>query len=152
MAFWQDIPFHIDPVAFAVGSLSVRWYAVCFIGGFGALIISLLRRARHSDARIDADTVWDAAAIVFFGVLMGGRLGFALLYEPSLFAHPAALIWQTDPVTGSFSGIRGMSFFGALVGAGIAGLIFARIKRSHFFDSRILSSRVSPSRFFWENR
>lgn len=133
MGFWQHIAEHIDPVAFAVGSLPVRWYAVCFIGGFGALIISLLRRAKRVDSPIDADAVWDAAAVVFLGVLIGGRIGFALLYEPTLFADPVSLVWQSDSETGTFSGIRGMSFFGALIGSTIACIIFTRWKKISFF-------------------
>lgn len=133
MAFWQDIPLHFDPVAFAVGSLSVRWYAVCFIGGYAALVASLLRRSKRLATPIDTDTVLDATVAAFLGVLVGGRLGFALLYEPTLFAHPASLIWQTDPTTGAFSGIRGMSFFGALIGSVIACIVFTRWKGISFF-------------------
>jgi phosphatidylglycerol:prolipoprotein diacylglycerol transferase len=133
MGFWQHFPQHIDPVAFAVGSLSVRWYAVCFIGGYAALVASLFRHLKRLVPPIDADTVWDATVVVFAGVLIGGRLGFALLYEPTLFAHPVSLVWQTDPTAGSFSGIRGMSFFGALIGSIIACIIFTGWKKISFF-------------------
>ncbi len=133
MGFWQHFPQHIDPIAFAVGSLPVRWYAVCFIGGYVALTASLLLRSRRAMAPLDAETVWDAAIFIFLGVLIGGRLGFALMYEPTLFANPISLIWQTDPVTGNFSGIRGMSFFGALIGSIIACIIFTGWKKISFF-------------------
>ncbi|NTW30729.1 MAG: prolipoprotein diacylglyceryl transferase [Candidatus Moranbacteria bacterium] len=142
MGFWTDIPQHIDPVAFAVGSLSVRWYAVCFIGGYAALVASLFRRLKRLVPPIDADTIWDVAVYVFLGVLIGGRLGFALFYEPDLFLNPVSLVWQIDPETGFFSGIRGMSFFGALIGATIACYLFTKSRRIPFFR---LTDFVVPS-------
>ncbi|NTW75918.1 MAG: prolipoprotein diacylglyceryl transferase [Candidatus Moranbacteria bacterium] len=142
MSFWQHIAEHIDPVAFAVGSLSVRWYAVCFIGGYAALVASLFRRLKRLVPPIDADTIWDVAVYVFLGVLIGGRLGFALFYEPDLFLNPVSLVWQIDPETGFFSGIRGMSFFGALIGATIACYLFTKSRRIPFFR---LTDFVVPS-------
>lgn len=139
---WQHLPQHLDPVAFVIGPFSVRWYAICFITGYFALVTSLLRRSSESVSRFDRDTVLDAAVWTFLGVLAGGRLGFALFYEPSLFANPLSLVWPTDTVTGTFSGIRGMSFFGALIGTTIVFFKFTKAKRISFFG---LTDFVVPS-------
>jgi phosphatidylglycerol:prolipoprotein diacylglycerol transferase len=50
-----------------------------------------------------------------------------------LFADPVSLVWQTDPETGLFSGIRGMSFFGALIGSIISCFIFTKSRNIPFF-------------------
>jgi phosphatidylglycerol---prolipoprotein diacylglyceryl transferase len=149
MESWQHIAERIDPVAFTVWFFPVRWYAVCFIVGYGALISSLTRRSTKTVASINLDMVWDAAAVVFFGVLIGGRLGFALLYEPTLFVHPVSLFWQTDSATGAFSGVRGMSFFGALFGALIACYAFSKSRKISFpYFTDFIATSVPLALFF----
>lgn len=127
--WWQYLPERIDPVAITAGPFSVRWYAICFILGFVFATAYLLRRAERADSRFDRETVWDAAFALFFGTLVGGRLGYALLYDPSLFISPLSLVSPIDPGTGAYAGIRGMSFFGALFGSIIAFLIFVRVRK-----------------------
>lgn len=47
--FYQYIPLHIDPVAFAVGSFSVRWYALSYIIGLLAICLILMWRAKKGE-------------------------------------------------------------------------------------------------------
>ncbi|NTW13522.1 MAG: prolipoprotein diacylglyceryl transferase [Candidatus Moranbacteria bacterium] len=126
---WRYFAECIDPVALTAGPFTVRWYAICFILGFLVATAFLLRRARKADSRFDTETVWDAAFSIFFGTLLGGRLGYALLYDPSLLSTPMSLFLPIDSGTGSYSGIHGMSFFGALIGSGIVFLVFVRIRK-----------------------
>lgn len=126
--WWQHVPRHIDPVALMIGSFALRWYAVCFVGGFFAAIGYLLFRVRQGETSFDAETVWDTALTVFLGIIVGGRLGFALFYEPSLFHDPLSMFSPVAPSTGEFVGVRGMSFFGALIGASLALALFVRLK------------------------
>jgi len=140
--WWHYLPERIDPVVVAVGSWSLRWYAVCFLSGFFATVVFLLLRSRGKGAPFDAGTVWDAAVPVFVGILVGGRFGYALLYDPALLSTPLALVSPVDSGTGTYIGIHGMSFFGALLGGGIALFFFARSRR---IDHIALADFIVPA-------
>lgn len=125
MDFWSSIPSHIDPVLFSAGAFSFRWYAACFLLGFGIVLVASLRRSEEAGSPCDRACVFDLMTAMFAGVLLGGRLGFALFYEPGLFLHPISLVSPFESETGAFVGIRGMSFFGSFLGAAIALRVFS---------------------------
>src|SRR5215207_7402593 len=90
------IPFPaLDPVAFEIGPFAVKWYGLAYMAGLllGWLYIRRLLhepalwpqgRVPFSPAKVD-----DLLLYMTLGVLLGGRLGFVLLYEPSYYwAHP----------------------------------------------------------------
>jgi phosphatidylglycerol:prolipoprotein diacylglycerol transferase len=118
------IPFPaLDPVAFEIGPFAVKWYGLAYMAGLllGWLYIRRLLhepalwpqgRVPFSPAKVD-----DLLLYMTLGVLLGGRLGFVLLYEPSYYwAHPQdiAAVWR-----------GGMAFHGALVGSILAIWLFS---------------------------
>ncbi|MEI7750310.1 MAG: prolipoprotein diacylglyceryl transferase [Candidatus Moraniibacteriota bacterium] len=147
--WWQQIPEHIDPVAFSIGFLFVRWYAVCFLVGFFTMVSFLLFRSRQKGSLFDAGTVWDIAVPTFAGILVGGRFGYALLYDPTLFSTPLAIISPVDPGTGAYAGIHGMSFFGALFGGGAVLFLVSRARRIDFFALADFIVPVAPIALFF---
>lgn len=118
------IPFPaIDPVLVEIGPLAVRWYALAYIVGLigGWFLARRLvvndalwgRIARPSLASLDDLLVYAA-----FGVIIGGRLGYVLVYNlPFYLANPLEIpaVWK-----------GGMSFHGGLAGAAFAIWLFAR--------------------------
>jgi phosphatidylglycerol---prolipoprotein diacylglyceryl transferase len=119
------IPFPgIDPVALSLGPISIKWYGLAYMAGIllGWFYITYLLKQPRLWARetppFEPARGDDLLLYVTLGVILGGRLGQVLLYDPGYyFAHPADIVkvWQ-----------GGMSFHGALVGSGLAILIFAR--------------------------
>lgn len=108
----------IDPVAFSLGPLRVHWYGLMYLVGFLGGAGLGIYRARRPESGWRSQEVWDLLFYVALGVIIGGRLGYVLLYNlPHYLAHPADLlrIW-----TG------GMSFHGALIGVIVAVWLFAR--------------------------
>lgn len=110
----------IDPVLIQIGPIAIRWYALAYVVGLvlGWRFIRHLARGRLPglSAR-DAD---DLLIWCTLGVVLGGRLGYVLFYQPSyFFSHPGEipLVWQ-----------GGMSFHGGLVGVVIAAVVFARVR------------------------
>lgn len=74
------------------------------------------------------NTIFDFLLVVFFSSLVGGRIGYVLIYNfPYFFAHPVAIISPFE--NGNFAGIYGMSYHGALVGILIGSFIFLRRKK-----------------------
>jgi phosphatidylglycerol---prolipoprotein diacylglyceryl transferase len=109
---------HFDPVAFALGPVVIRWYALAYMAGFilgWRYCILLSRRfgAPPTEAHLDDFLLWAGV-----GVILGGRLGFVLFYNAEyFFANPLEIlkVWS-----------GGMSFHGGFLGVVLATLLFAR--------------------------
>jgi phosphatidylglycerol:prolipoprotein diacylglycerol transferase len=131
--WWRYLPERIDPIVFTAGSFSLRWYAVLFLLGWFVSFLFLARILRRdATVPIGRASLPDLALAVFAGAVAGGRLGYAALYDPSLFSAPLSLVSPFDP-SGAWVGIWGMSFHGALVGASVGILLFARSKGIDFW-------------------
>jgi phosphatidylglycerol:prolipoprotein diacylglycerol transferase len=118
-----------DPVAFSIGPLAVRWYGLMYLLAFVQFII--LGRIRIRQPHIAA-LGWkkeDLDDMLFYGVLgvvIGGRLGEVLFYNPAYyFSHPADIIavWK-----------GGMSFHGGFLGVMLAMALWARKTGRHVMD------------------
>ncbi len=141
MSWWQNIPMNLDPIAFAAGSFSLRWYAVFFVLGWFAAFRFLRNRIRKGNPIMRKETLPDLATVVFVGALLGGRLGYALFYDPSLLLHPVSLVSPFD-ASGEWKGIWGMSFHGALIGVVCGLLLFVRSRKIGFWR---LTDFIAPA-------
>lgn len=105
-----------DPVIVQIGPFGIRWYALAYIAGL-VLGWRLVRRlVRLPPVVATPEQVDDFLTWATIGVVVGGRLGYVLFYQPSRFlAEPLQIfaVW-----TG------GMSFHGGLIGVAIAILVF----------------------------
>jgi phosphatidylglycerol:prolipoprotein diacylglycerol transferase len=123
------IPFpDISPIIFSIPlggfTLSLRWYALAYIVAFllaWRTVVWLVRRPalwlNHTPPMAEKQ-VEDLLTWIILGVILGGRLGFVLFYQPAYYlAHPVEIpmIW-----TG------GMSFHGGFLGVIVAGVLWAR--------------------------
>ncbi len=106
-----------DPVAFRLGPLAVRWYGLGYLAGFLIAGAVLDRLGRAGFIALTRDGVSDLIGWLVGGVLLGGRLGYALIYERALLLDPLELIqvWK-----------GGLSFHGGLAGVVLASTWFAR--------------------------
>jgi phosphatidylglycerol:prolipoprotein diacylglycerol transferase len=101
-----------DPVLVHVGPFSIRWYALAYITG---LVVGwrLLRRFVRLDPVVATPLqVDDFLTWATLGVVLGGRLGYVLFYQPSVyFSHPGMIlaVWE-----------GGMSFHGGMLGVTLA--------------------------------
>jgi len=134
------------PIAFEIGPLSVRWYGLAYMAGLllGWLYIKqLLKNQRLWDGppQLSSDHADSMLLWATIGVVIGGRLGFVLFYEPSYFLqHPEEVlaIWH-----------GGMAFHGGLVGTGVAMWLFARLNRVAFLTvTDVVSAAVPIGLFF----
>ncbi|MBS0638489.1 MAG: prolipoprotein diacylglyceryl transferase [Proteobacteria bacterium] len=107
-----------DPVLIQVGPFAIRWYALAYIAG---LLIGwrLLRRlVQWRPAVATAVQADDFLTWAVLGVVLGGRLGYVLFYQPSYYLqHPleAFAVWE-----------GGMSFHGGMLGVVTAIILFCR--------------------------
>ncbi len=108
-----------DPVAISLGPLAVRWYGLMYLLGFVLFIVLGRYRIRHQPHGIfTRDMLDDALFFGVLGVILGGRLGHVLFYQPGYYLqHPLEIfaVWQ-----------GGMSFHGGFLGVIIAMIWLAR--------------------------
>ena len=121
-----------DPFLINFGGFGVRWYALAYIVGLLAGYWILRREARRHTAPIDLAGIDSLLNHVLLGVILGGRIGFVLFYQPSYYlANPLDIlkVWQ-----------GGMAFHGGLSGVIIAMWLFARRRGIPFLS---VSDRVA---------
>lgn len=116
-----------DPVAIHLGPLAIRWYGLMYLLGFLAFLFLGHRRARQQvlNGWLPAD-VDDLLFYGVLGVVLGGRLGQVLFYEPGFyFSHPLEIlaIWK-----------GGMSFHGGFLGVLVAMALWGRKRGRTFFE------------------
>jgi phosphatidylglycerol:prolipoprotein diacylglycerol transferase len=131
----------IDPVIISVGPLAVSWYSLSYVvgivlgWGYVLRLIKLNPRCNITKQHIDDFITW---AII--GVIVGGRLGYVLFYDPmKYFAHPVD-IFKTY--------MGGMSFHGGLIGYTSAAFFFARRAKISFLGLIDLSAAAVPIALF----
>jgi phosphatidylglycerol:prolipoprotein diacylglycerol transferase len=108
----------IDPIAIEIGPLKVHWYGITYLVGFAAAWWLARRRARLSGSSWKSVDVDDFLFFAMLGVIVGGRLGYVLIY--------GLQFWLRDPLYLLRIWEGGMSFHGGLIGVLIAIAIFAR--------------------------
>ena len=86
------IPFpEIDPVAFSLGPVSIKWYGLAYMAGLvlGWLYVRrlLLETNLWRDGKppFGVERVDDLLVYIAVGVILGGRLGYVFLYEPECY-------------------------------------------------------------------
>ena len=121
------LPFpDIDPVLIDIPlgplHLAIRWYALAYIVGLIAawrLVVAALKRPalwRDATPPMPAPRAEDLLTWCILGVVLGGRLGFVLFYQPGHYlANPGDIlkVWE-----------GGMSFHGGVLGVLVGGVIF----------------------------
>ena len=108
----------IDPDIFSVGPLTVRWYGLMYVIGFVLGWLMARKRAEKSYSPIKPAQVDDLVFYVMLGVIIGGRVGYCLVYGwGEMAADPLYIvkIWK-----------GGMSFHGGLVGVLTAMWLYGR--------------------------
>ena len=139
-----DFP-EFNPIAFEIGPVAVRWYGISYVLSFIAGWLGLRWRARRPGSPILPAEVEDLVFYISLGVIVGGRIGYVLLYMvfyelPVLLAEPWKVfyIWE-----------GGMSFHGGLVGVIVAIALLARRRKQGFFVlADFAAPWVTPGLFF----
>lgn len=108
----------IDPIAFSIGPLSIRWYGLLFSFGFifGYCIMQIFFRQKHYKTE-DLDKL---LLYIFIGTVIGARLAHCLIYEPDFYlSNPIEIlkIWQ-----------GGLASHGGTLGVMVAVFLFIRNK------------------------
>jgi len=116
-----------NPVALSLGPVQIHWYGLTYLVAFGLFLFLANRRTRLPQF---ADAGWtrkDVEDLLFFGVVgvvVGGRIGYALFYKPGQYlSNPLEIlqVWK-----------GGMSFHGGMLGV-MAAMVFYAVRRGRPF-------------------
>ncbi len=144
------IPFpNLSPELFSIDiggfHLALRWYALAYIAGLligWKLIEQMVRTPRlwPGAAPMRPEQVERLLTAVILGVIIGGRLGFVLFYQPGYYLeNPSHLlrVWE-----------GGMSFHGGFLRVVVAGLWFCRREKVPSLPVADLMATVAPIGIF----
>lgn len=120
-----------NDIAVHFGSFGIRWYSLCWLVGLflGYLLMKqLYKQQKLTDAQFDPLFIY-----IFLGVLIGGRLGHCLFYEPDYFLSSGTHIIEMflpihimDDGAWKFTGYQGLSSHGGVIGMLIGIFLYCR--------------------------
>ena len=130
---------NFDPVAIQIFSIEVRWYSLSYIIGI-TLGWFLSKKIFISDSFLK-DKFDDFVTYLILGIIIGGRLGYVIFYNPSYYLNNILDIFKI------WHG--GMSFHGGLLGTIIASILYAKKNNQNFFIYCDIVSIVAPVGIFF---
>jgi len=118
-----------NPIAFSIGPVQIHWYGLMYVVAFALFLILGRVRIKQPHIARQGWTAEDLDDMLFYGMLgvvLGGRLGEVLFYQPAYyFSHPLEIfqVWH-----------GGMSYHGGFVGVLIAMALWARKRQRNLLD------------------
>lgn len=129
-----------DPVALALGPVQIHWYGLTYLAAFALFVFLGRRRVQRPPYAEAGWTTRDIEDLLFYGVvgvILGGRIGYALFYKPDQYlANPLEIlqVWK-----------GGMSFHGGMLGVIVAMVVFARRRQRPWLEVTDLIAPCVPT-------
>jgi phosphatidylglycerol:prolipoprotein diacylglycerol transferase len=130
---------NFDPVAFEVFSLEIRWYSLAYI--FGIVLGWIYCKKKLIKDPIVRDLFDDFITYLIIGIILGGRIGYALFYNFSYYINnplEILMVWN-----------GGMSFHGGLIGVILSCVIFGKKHKINSFIFLDLVALSAPIGIFF---
>ena len=120
LAMWLH---NLDPVLIELGPVPIRWYGLSYLAGFFVAYLMIKRICRVGISSLKPEHAADLVVAIAIGIFIGGRLGYVLLYQPSLLWDFSGSIpfWGVLEINQG-----GMASHGGMIGGMIGCLYFAR--------------------------
>ena len=145
-----DYP-EIDPIifSFSVGNLelALRWYALSYILGILVAwkLMQILSKYSslwpNSLAPIRPSAVEDLMTYMILGIILGGRIGYVVFYQPGYY------LYNPEDILKVWNG--GMSFHGGFLGVVFGALLYGKKKKSNLLSLGDLIAIASPPGLFF---
>ena len=130
---------NFDPVALQIFSLEIRWYSLAYILGISLGWIYCKKKVIQNPYILDLFD--DFITYLIIGIILGGRIGYALFYNLDYyFSNPIEIlmVWR-----------GGMSFHGGLIGVIIAAKLFSNKHKTNQFVFLDLVALSAPIGIFF---
>jgi len=126
----------INPVLFAMGPIVIRWYSLAYIGGIMFAWHYMSRLIRLKAPPCNQEQVSDFIFWAMLGIILGGRLGYVLFYNPGYYIN------HLSDVLAVWDG--GMSFHGGFIGVCLATIYFCKKNKIPLFRFADIIACASP--------
>ena len=146
ISLWQQIPAHITPYLFSIGSFQLRYYSLMYIVAFVIVYFLVMHRIKNEKYKYTSEDIQDYLVWAMVGVLLGARLGDVLFYNLDYYLyHPLEIFLPFTFSNGiRFTGISGMSYHGGVIGVIIMSVLFCRKRNFDFWKFADLISPAIP--------
>jgi len=139
LAYWI---YDLSPFAIRFSdNFGIRWYGLAYLAGFVAAGWLLRRYYRAGRSSLDANGVFDLMTALIAGVILGGRIGYFLLYQPDSFLHDPLILFRV------WEG--GMASHGGFVGVVLALWRFTRKRELTMLQAGDMIVTVAPLGLFF---
>ena len=131
---------HINPIIISFGSLAITWYSLSYVVGIllGWLLANKI--VERYQLGISKKNLEDFVAWAIIGVVVGGRIGYILFYDP--------IKYILDPIRILKTYEGGMSFHGGITGLCVAAYFFSRKYKIKFLTLTDILAIVAPIGLF----
>jgi phosphatidylglycerol:prolipoprotein diacylglycerol transferase len=132
---------NINPVAIDLGIIQIRWYAISYIVGIlfsWGLILNIIK---FKNLKIDNKVISELISNSMIGIIIGGRLGYVIFYNPDYYLNNLLEIFKL------WNG--GMSFHGGFIGVVIAVIYSSKISKTAILILADLIAIVAPIGIFF---
>ncbi|MGI4817461.1 MAG: prolipoprotein diacylglyceryl transferase [Janthinobacterium lividum] len=145
------MPFpEFDPVLIHLGPLPIRWYALAYIAGivlgwwYATRLVKTPRLWAGGKPPLTGPQLDDLVFWIVLGIILGGRFGYALFYQPQLFGQifTGSSLGERLEILQMWTG--GMSFHGGFLGVVLAVSVFAWRKKINPLNLGDLIAPVVP--------
>ncbi len=114
-----NLEFKINPVAFSIGELEIRWYGIIIAVGFLLALVYAFSRIKNFG--LDSDRVVDVILFGAVGALVCARLYYVIFKWSEEYAD--------DPIRALYVWEGGLAIYGGLIGAFVVGAILCKIRK-----------------------
>lgn len=121
----------------------IRWYGLSYAIGFFIAFLLLKHYQKYHKSPLKAGEEHTLLTYLIFGILLGGRIGYGLLYD---FHHTITAPWSLFIPTNG--GIAGMASHGGFIGAGIAMVLFSYYHKHNIWRISDLIVTLTPPGLF----
>ena len=132
---------NINPIALDLGIVQIRWYAISYIVGILLSWALILKIIKLKSINIDNEVISELISNSMIGIIIGGRLGYVIFYNPEYFLDNLIEIFKL------WNG--GMSFHGGFIGVMIAVIYTSKISKIPIMKLADLIAIVSPIGIFF---
>ena len=132
---------NINPVAIDLGIIQIRWYAISYIAGILFSWSLILNIIKFKNLKIDNKVISELISNSMIGIIIGGRLGYVIFYNPDYYLNNLLEIFKL------WNG--GMSFHGGFIGVVIAVIYSSKVSKTAILILADLIAIVAPIGIFF---
>jgi len=137
---------NLSPILIELGPIPIRWYGLSYLAGFFVAFLMVKRVCRVGISTLLPDNAADLVVAVAIGIVLGGRLGYVLLYKPHMFIEFSKTLpfWDVLAINKG-----GMASHGGMIGGMLGCLYYARRNKHDFFYLADLFAFTAPLGIFF---